>query len=108
MSGHNKRMLRWLFAIAGTFVVAAGPAAAQMDVPKCLNDWSEASVVVRREGLVTVEQLVKQAPAHLGGDIVRVALCQSDTGFFYRLVVRDGSGSIRQVILDARQPFQPQ
>ena len=98
-------MLRELIAIAAIVVAAAGPAAAQTDLPQCWNDWSDARAVVKREGLVTVEQLVKQAPVRLGGDIVRVALCESKSGFTYRLVVREPSGTIRQVILDARLPF---
>ena len=71
----------------------------------CFSDWSAASVIVKNEGLVTVEQLTKLAPTKLGGEIVRTILCEASGGYVYKLVVRDGAGHVKNVVLDARHPF---
>ena len=100
-----RRRLTALFAFVA--VSATAPQAARAEASLCLSNWSEARAVVKREGLVTVEQLVKLVPVKFGGDILRIALCQSDDAFTYRLVIREPSGIIRQLTVDARQPFVP-
>jgi uncharacterized membrane protein YkoI len=71
----------------------------------CFADWSEAAAVVKAEGLVTVEQLTKLAPAKLGGDIVRTTLCNTESGYTYKLVIRSASGKMSTVSVDAKNPF---
>ena len=71
----------------------------------CFSDWSAASILVKAEGLVTIEQLTKLAPSKLGGEIVRSTLCETKTGFVYKLVVRDKSGIVKSLIVDAKHPF---
>jgi uncharacterized membrane protein YkoI len=84
---------------------AASPSARAESV--CFSDWSAASAVVRHEGLITIEQLVALAPSKLGGEIVRTTLCQERQGFVYRLVVRQPSGQLHRVTIDAKKPFAP-
>jgi uncharacterized membrane protein YkoI len=71
----------------------------------CFSDWSAASVIVRNESLVTVEQLTKLAPTKLGGEIVRTTLCEGTGGYIYKVVVRNSAGHVKNVVLDARHPF---
>ena len=80
------------------------PARAQK-TESCFADWSAASIIVKAESLVPVDELAKLAPAKLGGDVVRSALCETKTGFVYKLVVRDKSGVVKSVTVDARHPF---
>lgn len=98
-------MRRRLAAVAAILSATSGSELARAQSVQCMTDWSEARSVVAAESLTTVEQVVKQAPSKLGGDVVRLALCRSKDGFTYRLVLRDPSGNMRLVIVDARHPF---
>lgn len=90
-------LLRLVPAVALAFAVL--PAGAG---ETCLSDWGAAGEIVRKEGLKTVEQLAKGSPQQLKGQIVRATLCQEPPGtYIYRLVVRDGAGQLRNVVLDA-------
>lgn len=91
-------VLRWPGMAAVYVVLAAAAPAAQAD---CLNDWGAAAEVVRANGLKTVEQLTKSSPQQLDGQIIKATLCEEAGGFIYRLVVRDGSGQMKNVVLDA-------
>lgn len=61
--------------------------------------------MVKAEGLVTIDQLTKLAPAKLGGEIVRSSLCESKAGFVYKLVVRTVGGQMKSIEVDAKHPF---
>ena len=97
---------RTVLPLIAATVLAAVPAAGA-DAPRCLNDWSAARAIVKREGLTTVDQLMAQAPAKLGGDVVRLALCHDGETYTYRLTVREPTGALRQFIVDALKPFDP-
>lgn len=85
----------------------AGEAAAAKDGDKCFASWSEASVVVRKEALVAVEEVSTRARQALPGtDVVKSTLCRQDGRYIYRLVVREATGQVRTVNVDARKPFQ--
>ena len=71
----------------------------------CLSDWSAASVLIKTEGLVTLDHLTKLAPSKLGGDVVRSALCEGKTGYVYKLIVRDKTGQLKTHVVDAKTPF---
>lgn len=98
-------MRRRLAVVAVVLSATSGSELARAQSVQCMADWSEARAVVAAERLTPVEQVVKQAPSKLGGDVVRLVLCRSKDGFTYRLVVRDPSGNMRLVTVDARQPF---
>jgi len=71
----------------------------------CFSDWSAASILVKAEGLVTIDQLTTAASAKLGGEIVRSTLCETKAGFVYKLVVRTKNGQMKAVSVDAKNPF---
>lgn len=85
-------------------MLSAGPAPAQ---PNCIADWSEAAPIVRREGLATMERVGRIMRDGAAMSIVTSALCTSDGRYVYRLIVRGAGGSLRTLIVDARQPRIP-
>jgi uncharacterized membrane protein YkoI len=95
-------MMRLLLILLGTTWASIGALA---QTGACFSDWSQASVIVKAEGLVTIEQLTKAGAARLGGEIVRSTLCEGKSGYVYKLVVRDAQGQLKNVILDAKTPF---
>ena len=82
---------------------ASFPATAANDA--CFSDWSAASILVKTESLVPIEQLTKMAPSRLGGEIIRSTLCESKSGFVYKLVVRTNGGQMKAMEVDAKNPF---
>lgn len=92
------RLLTFLLSL--TWAPVASPAA-----DACFSDWSAASIMVKTEGLVTLDKLTKLAPLKLGGEIVRSSLCEAKTGFVYKLVVRTKDGQMKAVAVDAKHPF---
>jgi uncharacterized membrane protein YkoI len=92
-----------LIVFALGFTVSPLGAAAQTGT--CLTDWTAAGAIVKSEGLVTVDQLTKLAPSKLGGDIVRISLCEAKTGYVYKLVIKDAGGQIKNMVVDAKSPF---
>ncbi len=70
----------------------------------CLADWGAAAAVVRANGLQTVEQLAKTSPQQLKGQIIQATLCEDGGRYVYRLVVRDRSGQMKNVVIDAAGP----
>ena len=84
------------FAAAGV----ALPALAE----DCYNDWGLAGEIVRREKLVTVQQLTQANAAGLIEAIVKTTLCKDGDDYIYKLVVRDAKGQLKSVVVDARNP----
>jgi hypothetical protein len=81
------------------------PSSAHADEGACFSDWSSASAAVRENGLVTAEELTRLAPKHLGGDLVRLSLCELNSEYTYRLIVRTTTGLLKTYVVDAKQPF---
>jgi hypothetical protein len=84
------------------------PAAAFAQAGACFSDWSTAGEVVKSHGLIPVDQLTKLAPSKLGGEIVRIALCEAhdgQDGYVYRLILRELGGGLKTHTLDAKHPF---
>jgi uncharacterized membrane protein YkoI len=71
----------------------------------CIGDWSVAAPIVRKEGLVSVEELSAQIRARLDASIVKTTLCQEKGDYAFRLVVRGAQGQLKSLTLDARAPF---
>ncbi len=71
----------------------------------CIADWSIAAPIVRKEGLVSVEQLSAQIRERLDASIVKTTLCQEKGDYAFRLVVRGAKGELKSLKLDARVPF---
>jgi hypothetical protein len=68
----------------------------------CLNDWGMAGQIVRRENLITVEEVSKSLAADGIGELVKTTLCRSDAGYFYRLVIRSPTGQLRTTVMTAK------
>lgn len=92
-----------------SFLVAAllwvVPVSAVLAEDNCISDWSEAAPLVRQHGLMPVEKLTPLARQKLKGDIVKVTLCKENGAYVYRLVVREPSGPMRTITVDAKTPF---
>lgn len=92
-----------LWAGAATVSLSA---AALTSVPlfadeSCVSDWGAAGTIVREQGLRTVEQVAREGRNAVSGKIVQATLCHAGAGYVYRLVVRDPSGSLKNVIVEA-------
>jgi uncharacterized membrane protein YkoI len=86
-------------------LVAALLARGAMAEDACIADWSVAAPLVKKEGLVTVEELTSMARSRLEGAIVKATLCEMKGRYVFRLVVRSGNGQLKSLIVDARAPF---
>ncbi len=84
------------------FPVAAGEAAAQAE--ECLTDWGVAGEIVRREKLLTVQQLAQSGAVGAAGQIVKTTLCRDGDDYIYKVVAREANGSLKTIVVDARNP----
>ncbi len=72
---------------------------------ECLADWGIAGEIVRRQGLVTVDEVAREILPGGRGQILKSTLCRKGTGYVYKVVVRDGKGQLRSMVVPAqRQP----
>lgn len=71
----------------------------------CFSDWSTAVPVVQREALTPVRDLHFQAHERNIGDVVRVTLCTDGGRYVYRLLLREPTGHVASMMVDARHPF---
>ena len=68
----------------------------------CLTDWGMAGQIVRRENLITVEEVSRSLAADGIGKLVKTTLCRTEAGYFYRLVIRSPTGQLRTTVMTAR------
>jgi hypothetical protein len=94
-------MLRIISALVAATIVAPEPAGAD----GCYANWSVAAPIVQREGLATVEALSQLAQSKISGHIVKTTLCEEESGYVYRLLIRDSAGRLTNHKVDARAPF---
>ena len=90
-----------------TFAVLAAASIGSPPAPKaaaadCFADWSTAAQVVKKESLLTVEQIAAAEAGAVPGQIVKTTLCKEQGGYVYRLVVRGANGQLRNVVVDAQ------
>lgn len=91
-----------LIGAVSAMVVAAVLIARPATADECLDDWGMAGEIVRRENLITVEEVSKSLAADGVGQLVKTTLCKSETGYFYRLVIRSPTGQLRTTIMTAK------
>ena len=72
---------------------------------RCYADWSDAGPIVRQQALVAVKDIHEIARKRQIGDLVKVTLCEENGRYVYRLVVREPTGRIVALTIDARKPF---
>jgi uncharacterized membrane protein YkoI len=92
-------------SVAALAVLIGDPAFAAPDEKACYPDWSVAAPIVKREGLIPVEQLTPLARFSLNGEILKVTLCFEAGNYVFRLVVRGAKGDLKTVTVDAKDPF---
>jgi hypothetical protein len=85
--------------IAAVALLPSGPACADDD---CMTDWGRAGQIVRREKLITVEDVSKSLAADGIGELVKTTLCHSPEGYFYRLVIRIPTGQLKTTVMTAK------
>lgn len=68
---------------------------------RCYGEWSEAAPIVAREKLRSALDVKDMAREKLGGDVVRIVLCEGNEGFVYRLVLRRLDGHIGTLTVSA-------
>lgn len=83
---------------AAAALLLPGPVCAE----DCLSDWGMAGQIVRRENLITVEEVSKSLEADGIGELVKTTLCRSDDGYFYRLVIRSPTGQLKTTVMTAK------
>lgn len=87
-------------------VVIVLPAHAPLaEADRCFDDWSDAAPIMVKEGLLATKDLHEQARQHLAGSLLRVTLCQDGARYVYRLLMRESSGRLNLLTVDARRPF---
>jgi uncharacterized membrane protein YkoI len=99
-------MMRLLGLVGLMAVLALVPRPASAEEGRCFADWSDAAAVAKKERLIAVELLSRLAQGKLLGEIVKSTLCEEHGRYVYRLVVRESKGQLRNVTVDARQPFE--
>ena len=72
--------------------LAAASSRAPARAEECLTDWGQAGEIVRREKLMTVQQLTQSNAAGLPGQIVKTTLCKDGDDYIYKVVVRRRQG----------------
>jgi hypothetical protein len=100
-------MKHWT-VIAALFAAALPSQSSFGEEQGCITDWSIAAPIVRKEGLVSVEELSAQIRERLKSSIVKTTLCQEKGDYAFRLVVRGAQGELKSLKLDAREPFSRQ
>jgi hypothetical protein len=83
--------------VTAAVVLPLGPASAV----DCLTDWGMAGQIVRRNNLITVEEVSRSLAADGVGELVKTTLCRSDDGYFYRLVIRSPTGQLKTTVMNA-------
>ena len=68
----------------------------------CLSDWGLAGQIVRKENLLTVEEVAKSLTADGVGQLVKTTLCRSAQGYFYRLVILSPTGQLKSSVMSAK------
>lgn len=91
-----------LFLLAAALVAMAVPPAASAS-ERCYGDWSDAAPIVARERLQSARDVQDMARLELGGDVVRIVLCEGEQGFVYRLVLRHSNGRIGNLTVSAER-----
>lgn len=82
-------------------VILAVPAAASEE---CLTDWGAAGQIVRKEKLMTVQQLTQDESVLLPGKPIKTTLCKVGDDYVYKVVVRISGGALKTIVVDARRP----
>lgn len=98
---------RLSFIALAAALIALALVAGRATADDCFADWGAAGEIVRRENLLTIEQLAAASSADLAGSIVKSTLCRNADGYAYQLVVRDRDGHLRSMVVPATAAKKP-
>ncbi len=84
----------------------AMPAEASLADTACYSDWQVAAPIVRDQGLAPARIVRERARARVKGEIIKIELCKGKGRYYYRLVVYEPRGRVRNLIVDAARPFE--
>jgi hypothetical protein len=90
-----------LALVVGIALMSPARAAGSVD---CYPDWSDAALIVARERLMPANEVQAMTRRHLAGDVIRLTLCRSATGYIYRIVFRDDRGRLKKLVITANRP----
>ena len=88
----------------GFAAVLAASVAVPAAADECLSDWGAAGQIVRREKLLTVQQLTQEESVLLPGKPIKTPLCKVGDDYVYKVVVRVVGGALKTIVVDARRP----
>lgn len=91
--------------LAALLTLSPAPAAVGQST-QCFEDWSDAAPIVLRENLVSARDVQAWARKRLKVNVIRVTLCQDGERYFYRILVREPKGRIRNRTIEARGPLE--
>lgn len=97
----SRRSIAIAVLLALSAVVSPGRLPTAAAEERCYGDWSDAAPIVAREQLRSARDVQDMARIELGGDVVRIVLCQAEGGFVYRLVFRRLDGRIGTLTVSA-------
>ena len=95
-----------VLALALASVIMTVPAQASLAEAACYSDWQVAAPIVRDRGLVPARIVRERARAIVKGEIIKIELCKGKGRYYYRLVVYEARGRVRNLIVDAARPFE--
>lgn len=90
---------------AGAVLLTVATLAGSARAEECLADWGEAAQIVRSQKLLTVQQLVNSAAHAFSGQIMKTTLCKDGDDYIYKIVVRQGNGQFKTIVVDAKNPL---
>ncbi len=93
------------FVLLAVLLMAPAQNASADTLPRCYEDWSVGSTIVKEHGLVSVEELISRAKTVLAGKIVKTTLCNTKDGYAYLVVMRTKEGQLKTLSIDALEPF---
>lgn len=90
-------------ALIAALLFGSGPARGESTT--CFENWSDAAAIVAKEALRPVSEIGRLTRQQTAAVLVRTTLCNENGRYVYRLVLRHGNGALRNLTVDARQPF---
>ncbi len=70
-------------------------------VGTCVENWSDAAPIVAQEGLIPTRDVHLFARRQHASDLVHIKLCMEETGYVYRLLLRDEQGRLTHLKINA-------
>lgn len=99
-----KRVPTALIAATLALLTLASAARAAPQAPAagtCVENWSDAAPIVAQEGLIPARDVQLFARRQHSSELVHIKLCREETGYVYRLLLRDERGRLSHLKVNA-------